>query len=49
MPAVDNKAKIAEEGGIAPLVRLSDSPQVSVKVEAIAALANLAVNGKRSG
>ena len=42
----ENKRKIAEEGAIPKLVRLAGVPQVSVKIEAIAALANLAVNGK---
>ena len=33
------------EGGIPKLVRLASVPQLSVRIEAIAALANLAVNG----
>jgi hypothetical protein len=34
-------------GGIPKLVRLAGVPQVPVRIEAIAALANLAVNGKK--
>lgn len=44
---VANKERIARAGGIKPLIALSSSKQVGVAVEAIAALANLAVNGKR--
>ena len=40
----NNKKKIKEAGGIPPLIELSRSRNVSVSVEAIAALANLAVN-----
>ena len=40
-----NKAQIADEGGIPKLVRLATVAQIPVKIEAIAALANLAVNG----
>ncbi len=42
----DNKPKIAEAGGIPKLVRLAGTPQIAVRIEAIAALANLAVNGQ---
>ena len=41
-----NKAQIADEGGIPKLVRLATVAQIPVKIEAIAALANLAVNGE---
>ncbi len=41
----DNKPKIAEAGGIPKLIRLAGTPQIAVRIEAIAALANLAVNG----
>ena len=34
------------KGGIPKLVRLASVPQLPVRIEAIAALANLAVNGK---
>jgi HEAT repeat protein len=44
LSAVSNKAKIAQAGGIPPLVQLADSPNMGVSVEAVAALANLAVN-----
>lgn len=40
----DNKRAIALKGGIPKLVRLAAVPAMSVKIEAIAALANLAVN-----
>jgi hypothetical protein len=46
--AADNKAAIAHAGGIAPLVKLARTGPVAVKIEAIAALANLAVNGART-
>jgi len=42
---VDNKERIAKAGGIKPLIALASSKQIGVAVEAIAALANLAVNG----
>ncbi|KAF1791308.1 Armadillo-type fold [Phytophthora cactorum] len=42
--AVDNKERIAKAGGIKPLIDLASSHQIGVAVEAIAALANLAVN-----
>ena len=42
----DNKRKIALAGGIPKLIRLASVHQISVKIEAIAALANLAVSGK---
>ena len=45
----ENKKRIADEGALPKLVRLASAPQVSVKIEAIAALANLAVNGKYNG
>lgn len=45
---VANKERIARAGGIKPLIALASSKQVGVAVEAIAALANLAVNGKIS-
>ncbi len=41
----ENKRKIALAGGIPKLVALAQSPLISIKIEAIAALANLAVNG----
>lgn len=41
----DNKMKIADCGGIPKLVALAGSKVLGVKIEAIAALANLAVNG----
>ncbi len=44
----DNKAIIAAAGGIGPLIVLSRSGAPGVQVEAIAALANLAVNGAPS-
>ena len=42
----DNKRKIALAGGIPKLVMLAQSPLISIKIEVIAALANLAVNGE---
>lgn len=42
---MDNKERIAKAGGIKPLIALASSKQIGVAVEAIAALANLAVNG----
>lgn len=42
----DNKEAIAKAGGIAPLIELASSGTTAVKIEAIAALANLAVNGE---
>ena len=45
-PLVSNKEKIAKCGGIKPLIALAKSKHVGVAVEAVAALANLAVNGK---
>ena len=41
----ENKRKIAAAGGIPKLVRLAGFESVPVRIEAIAALANLAVNG----
>ena len=41
----DNKRKIALAGGIPKLIRLASVHQISVKIEAVAALANLAVSG----
>jgi hypothetical protein len=41
----ENKPLIAAAGGIEPLIALARSPVLPVKIEAIAALANLAVNG----
>ena len=38
-----NKERVAEEKGIIPLVELAQSPHVGVRVEAVAALANLAL------
>ena len=46
MVQVDNKERIAKAGGIKPLIDLASSRQIGVAVEAVAALANLAVNGK---
>lgn len=43
----DNKSKIADAGGISRLVKLAGHKQISVRIEAIAALANLAVNGEQ--
>jgi hypothetical protein len=45
--SVANKEKIAQAGGIPPLVGLASSKNLGVCVEAVAALANLAVNGTR--
>jgi Armadillo/beta-catenin-like repeat len=42
----NNKRDIALKGGIPKLARVAGVPQVTVKIEAVAALANLAVNGK---
>lgn len=41
----DNKRRIAERGGIPGLIRLAKNSSLPVKIEAIAAIANLAVNG----
>jgi HEAT repeat protein len=41
----ENKSKIAECGGLPKLVNLAGSKILGVRIEAIAALANLAVNG----
>lgn len=41
-----NKEKVSKVGGIEPLVKLSRSDSIPVRIEAIAALANLAVNGR---
>jgi hypothetical protein len=41
----DNKPKIAAAGGIPKLIALAGNSAIPVKIEAIAALANLAVNG----
>lgn len=43
--AGDNKSIIAGKGGIPPLIKLAKDASPGVQVEAIAALANLAVNG----
>ncbi len=43
--AAENKALIAAAGGIPHLIALARDGSVGVKIEAIAALANLAVNG----
>ena len=43
---VENKKKIATCNGIPKLIHLAKTSKVSVMVEAVAALANLAVNGK---
>lgn len=40
----DNKLKIGQKGGISKLVDLARSPNLQVKIEAVAALGNLAVN-----
>lgn len=40
----ENKLRISQAGGIAPLIELAKSRNMTVSVEAIAALANLAVN-----
>lgn len=45
---VENKVLIAKAGGIPPLVHLADVGGVPVQIEAVAALANLAVNGART-
>jgi hypothetical protein len=42
----DNKRRIAESGGIPGLIRLAKQSSLPVKIEAIAAIANLAVNGQ---
>ncbi len=42
----ENKPRIAEAGGIPKLVKLAGVSAIGVRIEAIAALANLAVNGK---
>ena len=42
----DNKRRIAEAGGIPGLVKLARVSSLAVKIEAIAAIANLAVNGE---
>jgi len=44
---VPNKEKIARAGGIPLLISLAKSRNTSVSVEAVAALANLAVNGEK--
>lgn len=44
----ENKRNISDKGGIAPLIRIVEVTAVHVKVEAIAALANLAVLGEDS-
>ena len=41
---MDNKVTIAEKGGIQPLINLIERSDENVKVEAVAALANPAVN-----
>lgn len=41
----DNKARIATAGGLVKLLDLAGSKLVSVRIEAVAAVANLAVNG----
>ncbi len=41
---MDNKRAIAEAGGIEPLIQLAEVANEGVQIEAIAALANLAVN-----
>lgn len=41
-----NKEMISKAGGVHPLVRLAGSKSAGVAVEAVAALANLAVNGE---
>jgi hypothetical protein len=43
--AATNKPLIARAGGVPPLITLAASTDVGVSVEAVAALANLAVNG----
>jgi HEAT repeat protein len=42
----ENKPKIADAGGIPKLVRLAGISSIGVRIEAVAALANLAVNGQ---
>ena len=42
----ENKRRIALAGGIPKLVALAQTGVLSIKIEAIAALANLAVNGQ---
>ena len=42
----ENKHLIAEKNGIAPLILIMEHSPVSVKVEAVAAIANLAVLGE---
>lgn len=42
----NNKTLIAAAGGIPRLVRLAGIGTIAVQIEAVAALANLAVNGK---
>ncbi len=44
----DNKVKIAKVGGVPQLVKLAGVGTLGVRVEAVAALANLAVNGMPS-
>lgn len=41
-----NKYRICKAGAVAPLVKLAASKTPSIAIEAIAALANLAVNGE---
>lgn len=43
-----NKGRICKAGAVTPLVKLAASKNPSIAVEAIAALANLAVNGELS-
>lgn len=45
----DNKPKIAAAGGIPKLITLAGNSIIPVKIEAVAALANLAVNGTGAG
>lgn len=42
----NNKERICHAGGVGPLVNLAHSKSPTVAVEAVAALANLAVNGE---
>ena len=42
----DNKRLIAQSEGIPALIKLLGSSAIPVKIEVVAALANLAVNGK---
>lgn len=42
-----NKKRICTAGGVPPLVNLANSDSSGVAVEAVAALANLAVDGER--